>query len=160
MAFGKLKFNAELMLIAIITFCTANNMEYETVINDNLQDYVVPLHYNVEIQYFLEENLLFGECDIIINITNPLHFIMLHSVPIKVIDAILTDDKNNTVYNLSSASFREKNILILDFDKQLLNATYPDTYTLNITYIRNIRRNKDDFFRFENLAKSKLRYQK
>jgi len=149
MVFGKLKLSGGLMLIAIITFSIVNNTECDTAFNDSL-----------EIRYFLEENILLGECDITINVSQPLHFIRLRSVPIEVINAILIDEKNNIVHNLSSASFREKNTLILDFNKQLLNATYPNKYTLNITYIRNIYENKDNYFRVAYLVEEELGYQK
>jgi len=145
------------MLIATILFFTGGNIKYNTAVNYNLQDYVVPLHYNVEIRYFLDDNILFGLCSIIVNITRPLNSIMLHSARIRVSDAILIDDKNNIAYKLDFSSWN-KSILTLYFDKkQYLHSA---VYSLNITYIRNVYKIKGDFFRYAYLEESRLRDQK
>lgn len=73
----------------------------------------------------------------------------MHSVPVSVTDAILIDDKNETVYKLFNSSFdKEKNILILNFDERLLHNIFPNTFTLKISYMRIMHENGNlGFFR-------------
>ncbi|XP_012221155.1 thyrotropin-releasing hormone-degrading ectoenzyme-like [Linepithema humile] len=127
----------------------ANNRKYNTKytpINDNLS-IIVPLHYNSEIRFFFEDNILFGHCNIIINISQPLKSITMYSVSVYVMDAILIDGKNETVYKLFSSSFnKEKNILTLNFNR-LLHHIFPDTFTLKMTYIRIMYENRKSFVR-------------
>jgi len=151
MAFRKFSLNGGLILITTIFFFTTGNTENNSAVNYNLQDYVIPLQYNVEIRYFLDENILFGLCGIIINITHPMRFIMLYSVPVQIIDAILINDENNIVYKLAFPSWSE-NVLILHFDNEL----HPAIHSLKITYIRNVYEIKDDFFRYAYLEELQL----
>nr|XP_012235291.1 PREDICTED: glutamyl aminopeptidase-like [Linepithema humile] len=158
MAFQKFLLNGALVLIVTITFPTADNTKYVTAVNDNMQDYVIPLDYNVEIQYLLEDNILLGLCSIIINISSPTQSMMLHSVPIIVIDALLIDANNEYTYKLKDhENIKGKNIVALNFYQHLYRATHnalyaPANYTLNMTYMRNIHENKDSFFRYAYLT--------
>ncbi|XP_067217254.1 glutamyl aminopeptidase-like isoform X1 [Linepithema humile] len=168
MAFLQFLLNGVLVLIATIIFSTAGNSKYDTAVNDNLQNYVVPLDYNVEIRYYLKNNILLGLCSIIVNISRPLESIMLHSVPLKVIDAVLIDDQNNVTYKKIHTIFNEKDVLTLIFDTDLLRATYKISnitfkmYTLNITYMRNIQYNSNtnSFIRHTYLNELNIGYQK
>ncbi|XP_067204160.1 glutamyl aminopeptidase-like isoform X2 [Linepithema humile] len=118
----------------------ANNTEYDTKyteINSNLST-IVPFHYNVEILLYFKDNLLFGECSININISRQLEYIKLNSVPIRIIEATLIANKNTSVYQFSSFT-NYNNILTINFDEEVS----PDTYTLNVTYMRVIHKDRN-----------------
>nr|XP_012228358.1 PREDICTED: aminopeptidase N-like [Linepithema humile] len=117
----------------------ANNTEYDTEyteINSNLPT-IVPSHYNVKILLYFKDNLLFGDCSINININRQLESIKLKSVAIRIIEAILIPNKNTSVYQFSSFT-NYNDILTIKFDKEIS----PDTYTLNMTYMRVIHKRK------------------
>jgi len=135
-----------LMFIAATSFSIADDTKNDTVVKPKLQNNVMPLHYNVEVRYFPHENVLFGQCSITMKITYPSQFILLHSVPIIIHDAKLIDGINIITYKSIDTFVNEKNILTLYFDKAVLNATFPNTYTLNITYSRNIFEEKENDF--------------
>lgn len=156
MAHPKFSLKNILVLIATITFSTADNTEYNSELKSYYdQKYVKPLEYYVEIRYYSEDNTLFGSCGITINISRPVKFIKLRSVSIIVIDAALIDHNNNDTYKLLSAKFNEENeILTISFNELLLTAMYPNIYTLNITYLRNINELKNSFLKYDNLMTS------
>lgn len=122
-----------------------NNTEYDTkydmkytAINYNLS--FVPFHYNVKILFYFKDNLLFGDCSINIYIDRQLKSIKLNSVPICIIEAILNNSDNTSVYKFSSF-INENNILTINFDKEIS----PNIYTLHIMYTRMIHKDKNSF---------------
>nr|XP_012225741.1 PREDICTED: glutamyl aminopeptidase-like isoform X1 [Linepithema humile] len=130
--FRKFLLNGGLVLIAVITSTSsiANNTEYEQV--------TVPFHYNVKILLHLKDNLLFGDCSININISRQLEYIKLNSVPIRIIKATLIASKNTNMYQFSSFN-NYNDILTINFDEEVS----PDTYTLNVTYMRIIHEDRN-----------------
>ncbi|XP_067213995.1 aminopeptidase N-like isoform X2 [Linepithema humile] len=137
MTFQKFLLSGGLVLIATITITipTANCFEDDDPVNKNLPK-IVPLHYNVEIRFFFKDNILLGECDILININRSLYLITMNSVPVYINKAVIIDSKNITI-KASTINNKFKNTLTIYLHKNVS----PDIYKLKIAYARIIHEN-------------------
>ncbi|XP_067213988.1 aminopeptidase N-like isoform X2 [Linepithema humile] len=139
MAFRKLLLNGGLILIATITitFPTANCIEYDDPVNYNNLPEIVPLHYNVEIRFLYKDNILLGQCGIVIRTNRVLNLIKLNTVPVHTIEAVLTNSKKIVIP--SSVLTNHNTILPIQLHRNIST----DTYTLNFTYMRVIYENSN-----------------
>ncbi|XP_067213999.1 aminopeptidase N-like isoform X4 [Linepithema humile] len=139
MVFQKFLLNGGLVLIATITIAipTANFSEDDDPFNDKIM-LKEPLHYNVEIRFFFKDNILLGECDILMNINRSLYLITMNSVPVYINKAVMIDSKNITI-QASTIINRFKNTLTINLHQDVP----PGTYKLKIAYARIIHRNRN-----------------
>nr|XP_012232965.1 PREDICTED: aminopeptidase N-like isoform X2 [Linepithema humile] len=137
MAFRKLLLNGGLILIATITITlpTANCIEYDDPVNYNNLPEIVPLHYNVKIRFLFKDNILLGQCGIVIRTNRVLNLIKLNTIPVHTIEAVLTNSKKIVIP--SSVLFNHNTILPIQLHRNIST----DTYTLNFTYMRVIYEN-------------------
>ncbi|XP_067214005.1 aminopeptidase N-like isoform X2 [Linepithema humile] len=137
MAFRKSLLNGGLILIATITITlpTANCIEYDDPVNNNNLPEIVPLHYNVEIRFLFKDNILLGQCGIVIRTNRVLNLIKLNTVPVHTIEAVLTNSKKIVIP--SSVLTNYDTILPIQLHRNIST----DTYTLNFTYMRVIYEN-------------------
>lgn len=137
MAFRQI-FSDKLVLITLITLSTANNIKNDTTMF-NFSDTVIPLHYEIYIKVFYEENMLIGECNITINITSKTTHIIAHLFNINIYEIVLINYRNKIFF---PSFVITPNLLVLDFTTtlSLLKLKYlePGKYNLRITYGRNI----------------------
>nr|XP_012233035.1 PREDICTED: aminopeptidase N-like isoform X1 [Linepithema humile] len=139
MAFQKFLLNSGLVLIATITISlpTANCIENDNPVTDKNLPEIVPLHYNVEIRFLFKDNILLGQCNIVMRINRVLHLISLNSVPVHMNRAILIDSKNIPIKS-SAIINKSENTLTINLHQDVP----PETYILKITYARIIHENR------------------
>lgn len=133
MAFQKFFTFVEIILIATVAFSTAINIEKDDAVNYNLPNYIVPLHYDVKLIFDFNENILVGDCNIIILINNQTKDMTIQPMVFTILNIDLTDYDNEQQNYISKYTIISKlNKLVIDF-KTFLS---PGKYTLKITYIR------------------------
>jgi len=161
--------NARLILIAIITFSTVKftktdtdtEIDAEIDINDKLMldnlknisftQYIsqslIPLHYDVKIEFDLYKNVFFGECNITIQINRRKRIITILNSEIFAIikiDLIIKDNDNQQTINIPKFSFTDKAYIQLDFTHSSEFLTR-GIYILKMIYVRTMLNSKDLF---------------
>jgi len=101
------------------------------VLNYNLSDYILPLHYNVTLS--LEDKLFIFDCKIIIYVTHATQYISYHLLNPKMMGGFimapsLKKINDKTVYNSISENYDKSNSVVLKYGKVLL----PGMYNLDI----------------------------
>ncbi|XP_067216213.1 thyrotropin-releasing hormone-degrading ectoenzyme-like isoform X2 [Linepithema humile] len=148
--FRKLLTNGEIMLIATIAICTAINTENDTTGRYHLPDYIIPLHYNVNIKFDYKINYVIGKCSILIHITRETKNISMHLVTFAVIKIVLYDTHHSKKVYVPKYLFNnELNMFMIHFTKDPKFPKYlpAGIYTLILTYMRDIKNNEKHFYK-------------
>ncbi|XP_067216233.1 aminopeptidase N-like isoform X2 [Linepithema humile] len=148
--FRKLLTNGEIMLIATIALCTGINTENDTTGRYHLPDYIIPLHYNVNIIFDYKTNYVIGKCSILIHITRETENISMHLVTFAVIKIVLYDTHHSKKVHVPKYLFNtELNMFMIHFTKDPKVSKYlpAGIYTLILTYICDIKNNKKHFYK-------------
>lgn len=109
-----------------------------------LSDNVVPKHYKIELELFIEEDVYHGTSTIKIIINNATNIIHLHSENLTIFVPTLTENNEKTEHALHSLLYdKQMECFALYFEQKLL----PGNYTLNIDFIGHINNNVGGFFK-------------
>ncbi|XP_025265835.1 aminopeptidase N-like [Camponotus floridanus] len=157
MAILKLLINLGLIFIAkaIFPIDKASNNDMVSVdkdsnnnsaINYRLPDNVVPIHYNIKLMPYIEENnfVFIGESNINITIRHVTQNLSLHTLKLIINEAVISlFDNNGTVYTLATHNYDNiTQILVLNFNDKLL----PGNYTLKMRYVGILHKDLKGFF--------------
>jgi len=96
MAFQKILVCTEIMLITAIAYSSVVNIKNNTTVNYHVLDYILLLHYDVNIILDFDENVLLGDCNIIIFINYQTKNIIINPMSFTIFKIILIDYFNNT----------------------------------------------------------------
>lgn len=154
MAFRHILLNIALTLIMIIML--AKFTKNETELNYNIFNhiYFIPLHYDVKIRFDVYKNVLFGKCNIVIQVNHPMENITIINSGIYSILAIdLINNNDNRTINIPKFKFINKKIInktyiYLNFIQSSISSLSPGTYILKIIYFRTILRDGTFFESF------------
>nr|XP_012230274.1 PREDICTED: aminopeptidase N-like [Linepithema humile] len=146
MALRNISLNIKLLFIVIIFFSIPQFINSDSEVNYHSLNYtgLVPLHYDVKIELDFERNILFGECNITINITRQITNISIPSKNFGIlkIDVINNDDSQMII--VPDYSFIDETHIYIDFTNSPINVLFPGTYILEIIYVCSIF--DDDIF--------------
>lgn len=149
MAILKLLMNVGLIFTttAILPVDADSSNDSHMTINYRLSDNVVPMHYNIKlIPYIEEDNFTFdGESIINITIRHVTQNLSLHSLNLTIDDAAtMLFDNDGIVYAPTTYSYDFiTHILVLNFDDELLSGNY----TLKMRYVGILHDDLQGFFR-------------
>jgi len=117
-----------------------------SAINYRLPDNVVPIHYNIKLTPYIEENnfIFIGESNINITIRHVTQNLSLHTLKLIINKAVTSlFDNNGTVYTPTSHNYDNiTQILVLNFNDKLL----PGNYTLKMRYVGILHKDLKGFF--------------
>lgn len=162
MAFRHISLNVRLILIVIIILSTARFTKSDTELNYNVPNdiHFILLHYDVNIEFDVS-NVLYGKCNIIIQINRPTKNIMLRRPGVfGIIEIDIVNIENNQNNNTSNNTFKkcpikiyfqkfvyinETNIYIECIQSSSIDYLSPGTYSLQIIYASIIVDDGDTF---------------
>ncbi|XP_012232595.2 aminopeptidase Ey-like isoform X1 [Linepithema humile] len=140
MALRKISLNIRLIFIVITFFSISQFIQTDTEVNHHLLNYIglVPLHYDLKIKLDFSRNILYGKCNITINITRQMTNISIPSINFGILKIYLTINDDNRMIHVRKYSFINETHIYIDFSKTSVNVLFPGTYILQMIYVRNI----------------------
>nr|XP_012232606.1 PREDICTED: aminopeptidase N-like [Linepithema humile] len=140
MALRNVSLNIDLIFIVIIFFSIPQFIKSDTEVNHTLLNYtgLVPLHYDVRIRLDFSRNVLYGECNITINITRSMTDISIPSVNFGILKIDLTINDGNRMIHVQRYSFINETHIRIDLTNTAINILIPGMYILQMIYVRNI----------------------
>nr|XP_012216454.1 PREDICTED: thyrotropin-releasing hormone-degrading ectoenzyme-like [Linepithema humile] len=154
MTFRHILLNVGLILMIIILF-TEKFAKSDTELYNNVLNSipVIPLHYDVKINFKVSKNIFFGECNIIIQIKDLTENITIMSSRIfSIVNISLIDNNNNQIINIPNFSFINKPLnktyIFLDFIESSMLFLSLGTYILKMIYVQTILDSGDYFESF------------
>ncbi|XP_067212157.1 aminopeptidase Q-like isoform X2 [Linepithema humile] len=140
MALKNNSLNIKLKFIVITFFSISQFVKSDTEVNHHLLNYagLVPLHYDIKIKLDFSRNVLYGECNITINITRPMMNISIPSVNFGILKIDLTINDDNKTIHVQKYTFINETHICIDFSSTSVNYLSPETYILHMIYFRNI----------------------
>lgn len=147
MAILKLLINISLIFTVTVALPVDKNSSNDSHINYRLPDNVAPVHYNIKlIPYIEEDNFTFdGESSINITIHRMTQNLSLHALELTIDEAATSLlDNNRIVYMPATYNYDNvTQILVLHFNDELS----PGNYTLKMRYVGILNNDLQGFFR-------------
>nr|XP_012227733.1 PREDICTED: thyrotropin-releasing hormone-degrading ectoenzyme-like isoform X1 [Linepithema humile] len=156
MAFRHILLNVGLILMIIILFtekfAKSDTERYKNVL-DSYAPVIIPLHYNVKLNFEVSKNIFFGECNIKIQIKGITKNITIMTSRIfSIVSVSLFDDIHNKIIRIPNFSFINKPLnktyIFLDFIKSSMLFLPLGTYILQMIYVQTILDGGDYFESF------------
>jgi len=136
-----------LILIVATAFCPDENSKNTSceLMKYRLPANVMPIHYNIKLTSYFEENSSFdGESNIIIKIRHTTRNISLHSLELNINKAVIILSNKSAIYKAVEHNYDdETHILVLTFRNEL----EPGFYSLNMEFQGILSHNMNGFFR-------------
>nr|XP_012230275.1 PREDICTED: aminopeptidase N-like isoform X1 [Linepithema humile] len=150
MALRNITLNIKLIFIVIIFFSIPQFINSDTEVNYHSLNYtsLVPLHYGVKIELDFERNVLFGECNITINITRQMKNISIPSINYAILKIDMINSNDSQIINVPQYAFIDETHIYIDFINSSVSVLSPGTYILKLMYTRNIFDDENDLGSF------------
>ncbi|XP_012230276.2 aminopeptidase N-like isoform X2 [Linepithema humile] len=150
MALKNITLNIKLIFIVIIFFSIPQFINSDTEVNYHSLNYtsLVPLHYGVKIELDFERNVLFGECNITINITRQMKNISIPSINYAILKIDMINSNDSQIINVPQYAFIDETHIYIDFINSSVSVLSPGTYILKLMYTRNIFDDENDLGSF------------
>lgn len=100
---------------------------------DRLPNNVIPSHYNLYMNIFLEQQIFNGNVEIKVNISKPTNNITLHATQLKIEDVSIIPDGGSAIKYDRINSKDEFQFLIIEFKQQL----HEGNYTIKVLFEGN-----------------------
>ncbi|KAL6443893.1 hypothetical protein ACFW04_001724 [Cataglyphis niger] len=147
MAILKFLINISLIFTITVALSVNKNSSNDSHINYRLPDNVAPVHYNIKLIPYIEENnfTFDGESSINITIHRTTQNLSLHALELTIDEAATSLlDNDRIVYMPATYNYDNiTQILVLHFNDELL----PGNYTLKMRYVGILNNDLGGFFR-------------
>ncbi|XP_077505245.1 uncharacterized protein LOC144115007 [Amblyomma americanum] len=111
--------------------------------NLRLPAHVVPIHYDLQIQPFLDSHTFQGQVDIQVELLKPVKSVHVHARSLNITSAFMTDESTKMMVPLSSMFFHEPNEFYV---MQLGNTADVGTYSLHYEFKGVLSRDLRGFY--------------